>query len=576
LLQRLRRWTPQLVALAYLVLALPLLPLHGVTYDAPALYYAGDRTLFFLTHPRVHHALYFPQREEPPGFRSFFSRDDEWEDPMRYPVLPGLIAAVVSAVVHDGLGLLDPAAGHHLGLVLLNALALGLFAHYAIRFLGFRAGLFAAVALMLFPSAFGHAFNNPKDWPCAMFYGLAVLAAGEGLLTGRVRDVLAAGLFLGLSLAAKLNGVFVLATIGFWAPLVWFARIRRSSPAEKYRLLAACLAAPYIAGLVFLISWPWLWDAFPDGTFDRLGRYLSFMFGYGVSPRTSWTLHPLKCLLFMTPPVILLASLVALVAWFRRRDPDATLRVALLVIWAGLPYLRSMMPHSNFYDANRHFIEYVPGLCALAGWGFAQLLDLVGEWARRASAALGTERAQGALRVGLCGLAVVSLLVPLLRYAPFEAAYFNFLTGGLGGAQARALFRMPPPTDPRSDGTEGDYWYQSMRVAFVEAAKLVPTPATLALCSAPTVLGQANLTGQAFRLVRIDSPEAGAAPIVWVSPRENGGCGWRQVRALESERPVLLRVERGGGLIFELLGPRSDRPLEPVSAANAYTGGARR
>src|SRR4029434_798530 len=161
-LQRLRRWTPQLVALAYLVLALPLLPLHGVTYDAPALYYARDRSLFFLTHARVQHALYSPQREEPPGCRSFFSRDDEWEDPMRYPVLPGLIAGVVSAVVHDGLGLLDPAAGHHLGLVLLNALALGLFAHYAIRFLGFRAGLFAAVALMLFPSAFGHPLNNPK------------------------------------------------------------------------------------------------------------------------------------------------------------------------------------------------------------------------------------------------------------------------------------------------------------------------------------------------------------------------------------------------------------------------------
>ena len=173
---------------------------------------------------------------------------------------------------------------------------------------------------------------------------------------------------------------------------------------------------------------------------------------------------------------------------------------------------------------------------------------------------------------GLSGPAPGSLLVLLARGAPFETAYFNFLTGGLGGAQARALFRMPPPTDPRSDGTEGDYWYQSMRLAFVEAAKRVPTPTSLALCNAPPVLGQANLTGQAFRLVRIDSPEARAAPVVWVSPRENGGCGWRQVRALESERPVLLRVERGGGLIFELLGPRSDRPLEPVSAANAYTG----
>ena len=63
------------------------------------------------------------------------------------------------------------------------------------------------------------------------------------------------------------------------------------------------------------------------------------------------------------------------------------------------------------------------------------------------------------------------------------------------------------------------------------------------------------------------------APVVWVSPRERA-CGWKLVRALEGERPVLLRVERGGGLVYELLGPRSDHPLEPVSPANAYTGGA--
>ena len=138
MLERARRYAPQLVAGLYLLLALPLLPLHGVTYDAPALYYAGDRTLFFLTHRSVPGALDFASRPEPPGFRSFFSRDDEWADPMRYPVLPALVAAVVSAVVHDGLGLLDPAAAHHLGLVLLQALALGLFAHYAIRFLGFQ------------------------------------------------------------------------------------------------------------------------------------------------------------------------------------------------------------------------------------------------------------------------------------------------------------------------------------------------------------------------------------------------------------------------------------------------------
>jgi hypothetical protein len=271
----------------------------------------------------------------------------------------------------------------------------------------------------------------------------------------------------------------------------------------------------------------------------------------------------------MTPPAIFIASAAGLVAWIRRKDPDATPRVALVVIWLAVPYLRSMMPHSNFYDANRHFIEYVPALCALAGWGLDQVLRAI---EARSGGWLATVRGRQLLQLGIPLAAAVTIVVPLLRYAPFETAYFNFLTGGLGGAQARALLRMPPPTDPRSDGTEGDYWYQSMRVAFIEAGRLAPTATTIAICSAPEILAQANLTGQKLRPIRVTNPEWRSAPVVWVSPREHA-CGWRQVRQLESERPILLRVERAGGLVYELLGPRSDQRLEPVSLANAYTGG---
>src|SRR5262249_62141277 len=45
-----RFWFAPAIAGIYLALALPRLGSHGVTYDAPALFYAGDRTLFFLTH----------------------------------------------------------------------------------------------------------------------------------------------------------------------------------------------------------------------------------------------------------------------------------------------------------------------------------------------------------------------------------------------------------------------------------------------------------------------------------------------------------------------------------------------
>jgi hypothetical protein len=565
-----RFWFAPAIAVLYLALALPLLRSHGVTYDAPALYYAGDRTLFFLTHPRVPGALNFSLKEEPSGFRSFFSRDDEWQDPMRYPVFPALVAAVVSAIVHGGLGWLDPAAAHHLGLVLLNALALALFAHHAVRLLGTWAGLAAALALALFPCAFGHSFNNPKDWPAAMFYGVTVLAAGDGFLNGRPRALIAAGFYGGLSLASKLNGVFAFLTIAAWLPVAYFAFLRKVPRDVRRALLSASWRAPVIALLVFFLSWPWLWSGTPAAVVERLWTYLSFMAGYGVGQRTTWTLQPLTCVLFMTPPAILACALAGALSWIPRSSVPERLRLLLVGVWLLLPILRSVIPRSNFYDANRHFIEYIPALCALAGLGFAWTIALlVRAWARlpvQPGGAVGRIVATGLLSAGSAG----SVLWALLAYAPFETAYFNAFVGGLGGAQRRALFMPSPGADPRSAGTEGDYWYHSLRLAFIEAGRRSNGPADIALCSAPVVLAEANRTGQPLRPVGVYSLNAQYAPLVWVSPRE-GACSWRMVRKLESERPVLLRVERGGGLIYELLGPRSFVPLTPVSPENRYT-----
>jgi len=565
-----RFWFAPAIAAIYLALALPLLRSHGVTYDAPALYYAGDRTLFFLTHPRTPGALDFSLKEDPPAFRSFFSRDDEWVDPMRYPVFPTLVAAATSAVVRDGLGWLDPAAAHQLGLVLLDALALAFFAHHAVRFLGVWAGVAAALSLALFPCAFGHSFNNPKDWPAAMFYGVAVLAAGDGFLNARPRALIAAGVYGGLSLASKLNGVFAFVTLAAWLPVAYFTCLRRMPKEARAALGSAAVRASVIAVLIFFISWPWLWSGTLVGVAERLGRYLSFMAGYGVGQRNTWSVQPLACVLFMTPPAILAAACAGALSWLPPSTVRERLRLLLVGCWLVLPILRSVVPRSNFYDANRHFIEYIPALCALAGLGFAWGIGLLGRVWTRLPGRLGGRRARTVATGLLCAASAGSVLWALLAYAPFETTYFNSFVGGLGGAQRRALFKPPPRADQRSAGTEGDYWYQSLRQAFIEANRRFPIPADIVLCSAPVVLGEANRTGQPLRPIGVYNARAPLAPLVWVSPRE-GACSWRTVRQLETERPVLLRVERGGGLIYELLGPRSAIPLRPVSPENGYT-----
>jgi hypothetical protein len=564
------RLAPALIALAWLVYGLAGLHAHGTTSDEPSLFYAGDRTLFWLLHPRAPHALDFAG-PEPAGFTTDYERFPTWDDPMHYPVLPSLIGAVTSAIVHDGLGWLDVVDGHHLGLVLLNVLAIWLFGRWAMRLLGTTAGVAATLALALYPSGVGHAFNNPKDWPSAMFTGIALLAAATGAIENRGGPMLWAGLFLGLSLSCKLNGVFCLVAIGLWAPLAYLLLYRKRRPeprAPSVGLVGGTLLIPYVSGAVFIALWPWLYTG--RGLADllpRLTEYLGFMLSYGTNQRTWWTLYPWRTLFFMTPPLVLAAALVA-IGRARRAGQERIATVVLMLIAGAFPLMRAAAPGSNFYDANRHFLEYAPPLCALAGLGAAELAALL----PRLAALLPPRaaRLRPHLPAAAALLAVAALIWPVAAYRPYETTYFNAFIGGLGGAQRHALFYLPTykSLTNGANGTEGDYWWSATR-AGVEAAHALDPRAPIALCGSSTVLLPRALRGPAsgIRFTSRDDRDA----LVFVSPREGPlFCAWRIVRDLESRRPVLERVERGGGLVWEILGPDTGTRFSPPTPENRY------
>ena len=530
---------------------------YGVTIDSPSLFYAGDRTLFWILAPSVPGALAF-QGREPAGFETAFERHPEEKDPLHYPVLTGLLGAITSRVFHERLGWVDVVDGHHMALVLLHAFTLFLYALYASRLLGPVAGISATVILALFPSALGHSFNNAKDWPCAQLYGLAVLAAGVGIVEDRARHLLVSALFVGLALSAKLNGVFVFSTVLLWTPVAHLLLYRRRRPVSA-PLVGAFLLAPYIAGLVFFALWPWLYYGRLPDWWRHIHWYVVFMVDYGVGHRSTWSAHALECLVFMTPPLVLCLGLAyALVGWKGGRERAAV--HALLLVWLLLPLVRIAAPHSHFYDANRHFIEYVPALSAMAGGGLA----LVGHWLR---ARLPGPRGRWALGAG-AALALAALSWPVVEYHPYETTYFNVFAGGLGGAQRGGLFLTSPHAD-RLNGTEGDYWYSSLRAGLRDLEAFAPEGATVGLCGPRSPQGRANLRAGS-RLRFLDGDEATVvADLVYAAPRPRE-CGWNDVRDIEVARPLLRRVERGGGLIYEVFGPRDGRPRPFVTGPTAY------
>jgi hypothetical protein len=544
------------LALVGVVFSVGSLSRYGVTIDEPGLFNAGDRTLFALTHPRQPHALDF-EAPDPPSFHTRFLRLPDLHDPEHYPVLPALIAAATDATLGRALGL-DTIDGHHAGLALISIALLALYTLYACRLLGDAAGIAAAIALACFPTIVGHVFNDPKDWPGAGLYALTVLAAGVGLVERRPGQLWMAGVFLGLALSCKQNGVFAAVTIVLAAPF-FYRLLYRGAPIDG-RLRLPLLALPSLAFAIFFVAWPWLWWGGPATVLPRLADFLGFARRAALSDRTGFSAHSLRCLAFMTPPLLLVAAAAG--AWPGRAATRPRLAIAaLLAIWFALPLVRVALPHAAFYDANRHFLEYVPALCALAGLGFAEA------WRRARPHLLLRLGTRGARLAGgaAIALAVAALLWPVAEYHPFETAYFNTLVGGLGGAQRRALFGVPPKA--MVNGTEGDYWLSSLREGIRAARSFAPPGSPIGICAWLPPLAAIDSDGPPPPLT--SAAERADVAVVYASPRELR-CPWRRLHELERWRPTLSRVTRGGGLIYEILGPRGSAPHAPASPPTTY------
>jgi hypothetical protein len=530
------------IALGWLVFGVASLGRYGIAIDSPALFYAGDRVVFALKHPRRAGVLDFGGAE-PSGFHSDYGRQPAWDDPLHYPALPGIVGALTAEVFHARLGWLGNLDAHHLGLVLLHVFGIFCFTAYACLLLGNFSGVCAGVALALYPTAIEQAFTNPKDWPCALYYGAGMLAVGYAFISGRARHVLAAATLFGVSLGAKANAAFALLTIVLYAPLAWVLLYRGRERLSK-KVIAAFAAAPLVSFSIFFVFWPWLYQGPASGWFRHLSDYVKFIAGFGRGSRMTFTLYPFKAVAVLSPPLVLLsATIYTILGGFRGTRQSAAV-YWLHILWIGVVLGRIAAPGSNFYDGTRHFLEYIPALCSMAGAGAGLIA--------RAAVTRFASLAKPWVVVPAAALALGSLILPVVRYHPYELAYFNVFAGGLGGAQRHQVLCQPPPQDYRACGTEGDYWFSSVREADRVLSHIVKPGQSVGWC---------GLWGWQFTL---DWPKGAPAP-AWgsidgasyllVVPR---GCEATQqdLDANPLLRPLLFEARRGGGLIYRIYGPR--------------------
>ena len=549
--------TAVLIAVLAATLGITQMSRYGVTTDSPSLFYAGDRTLFWILNPDVPGALDF-RGPDPPGFETSFERHPEWKDPLHVPVLAGLLAAVTSKVFHETLGWVDVVDGHHLALVLLHSLALLLFCLYASRLLGSVAGISATVILALFPPLSAIPSTTPRTgrassstaWPfsrqgsASWRLGRATFWPRRSSWAWRSAESSTASSFSPPSSSGR---------------PVAFLLLYRGRRAVPGRVVGAYLVAPYIAGVVFFALWPWLYYGRIPDWWRHIHWYMVFLLDYGVGQRSSWTAHPFECLAFMTPPIVLVLALVyALRGWTRSRENAAV--HSLLLVWLLVPLVRIAAPHSHFYDANRHFLEYVPALCAMAGGGAALALS----WLRKRWS---NPRSRWALR-GAVGLVCAALVWPVIRYHPYETAYFNAFVGGLGGAQRRALF-LSGPSSVRLNGTEGDYWYSSLRAGLRDIESSFPRegPSDSAAHVRPWV---ERTCGQAPPCASSTERRPPSWPISSTHRRDPGCVVGTTCATWRSHGRPSGVWSRGGGLIYEVFGPADGQARLPTTGPTAY------
>jgi hypothetical protein len=307
------------------------------------------------------------------------------------------------------------------------------------------APVFAPLALVALPRFSGHAFNNSKDVPFAALFVWAVAAMLHfGAAPGRWSRALACGLALGAVLALRPGGLPLLLLL--LACAAGPALLEGGSPRGVALRLLAILA---LAWLSMVAPWPWAHQSPVSNPLRAMAFALSFphtfpvLFEGQVHASDALPRHYLaKFVLVTTPPALLaLAGIgVARALCLQWRAPLADRARALLVLelWWLAPLLLPFVRRPNVYDGMRHVLFVLPALALFAAFGAQGLLERVrAGWPRRAAAAA---------LLALCA----SSLPSLVRLHPYQMTYFNFLVGGVAGAQTRY---------------ETDYWLASYKEA---------------------------------------------------------------------------------------------------------------
>ena len=177
-----------------------------------------------------------------------------------------------------------------------------------------------------------------------------------------------------------------------------------------------------MALIIFIGTWPFLWNGFPQSLIKVFAYYKNIGTGMQYQPSSfyiaGFNTFALQWIFFTSPPIVLILTLFGVVSvYLNRRFKD---KISLLwLLWFLVPILRVSIPGFSIYGGVRQILEFLPAMAILAALGSWQILRLL--------------KGRMAMKIFMVAMFIWPAFV-IVKMHPNQNVYFNFLIGGLKGA----------------------------------------------------------------------------------------------------------------------------------------------
>jgi len=350
------------------------------------------------------------------------------EIPYEFPPLADTISAGFMLLLSEKIQIMDPVDAFHFAKILMSGIFLSIFYFFVKKQFSWQIAIFSVFFLAFYPRFWGDVHFNPKDVPLLIFFSLTIFVYGRWLRNKRWINAVFVGLLGGATIAIKANAVFIplILILGLWQ-----VNLKTGDYKEKVlqlsRDLFQHLFMLLIALFTYICLWPYLYVQ--NNPIRGIQKYFEFIISQGGRKGPmEFQIDPLIQVLTTMPEIMLIFLIIGIVFSIRQiiQKPNSTYR--LLIVWLLVPIIRISLPGMVNFDGIRHFLEFLPAACMLAGIGVWQL----GVYFKEKSPSYGKM-----IFVGITMITVLNFSYALISTNPHQYIYYNSLVGGISGAREK-------------------------------------------------------------------------------------------------------------------------------------------